>query len=116
MNYDKIETLTMEPREALKKLKAYQDWRLGKIDECPLTPKEVSQILDIAISRMQHYEFVDFSINEPLMKQINAQVQTLHNVLPHYGVKTFNEKTNFILDFINEFKKQLLNMQKDESS
>lgn len=35
--------------EAVNILEAYQLWRLGKIEEYPITPKQLTEAIDIAI-------------------------------------------------------------------
>lgn len=38
--------------EAISILETYQLWRLGKIEEYPITPKQLTEALDIAIRLM----------------------------------------------------------------
>lgn len=38
--------------EAIRILQIYQDWRLGKIEEYPITAKELTEAINIAIRFM----------------------------------------------------------------
>ena len=43
----------MELKQALKIAEAYQDWRLGKVQQMPYSPGEFTQALDVVIAELR---------------------------------------------------------------
>lgn len=43
----------MNLREAIEVLEYHQDWRLGKVDEMPYKPKEITEALDILLASVK---------------------------------------------------------------
>ncbi len=43
----------MDLREAIEVLEYHQDWRLGKVDEMPYKPKEITEALDILLASVK---------------------------------------------------------------
>lgn len=42
----------MKIHQAIHILQTYQEWRLGKTDDYPVTPKELSEAIEMAIEVM----------------------------------------------------------------